>query len=181
MCGFFDSVGSAILGFCLHYFGILSLFCLIPALLLHLAEYMGVSGKKPQNLFSEQIDLKPYSLGMGSIGLPGDFSSASRFVRAAFVKLNSKPEKSESASVSQFYHVLDAVAQPKGCTQVREGEYEFTLYSSCCNTDTGVYYYKTYENSQITGVNMYKADLESNVLISYPLITGQQIRMQNEK
>ena len=147
--------------------------------LLHLADYMGVSGLVPQNRFSEMLPLKPYSLGMGSMGLPGDMSSSSRFVRAAFVKLNSKPEKTESASVSQFYHILDAVAQPKGCTQVRGDEYEFTLYSSCCSTDRGIYYYKTYENSQITGVDMHRENLEGCELVSYPLIVGQQIHMQN--
>ena len=59
------------------------------------------------------------------------------------------------------------------------GAYEFTLYSSCCNTDRGIYYYTTYENRQITGVDLYRTDLEGRSLVSYPLVEGQQIRMQN--
>lgn len=148
--------------------------------LLHLTEYMGVGSQQPQNRFSAALNLQPYSLGMGSIGLPGDMSSASRFVRAAFVKLNSPPMKGDGQKIGQFFHILDAAAQPKGCTQVDSGEYEFTLYSSCCNTASGVYYYKTYDNSQITGVDMQAEDLNGSELISYPLITGQQIRMQNK-
>lgn len=147
--------------------------------LLHLADYMGVTANVPQNRFAEQIVLQPYSLGMGSMGLPGDLSSSSRFVRAAFTKLNSRSGEGESESISQFYHILDSVAQARGCTQVRDHQYEYTLYSSCCNTDTGVYYYKTYENSQITGVDMHKEDLNAMTLVTYPLITGQQILMQN--
>jgi len=147
----------------------------------HLSDYMGVSSMRPENRFCRQIALEPYSLGMGGIGLPGDMSSSSRFVRAAFVKLNSCSEKSESANISQFFHILDAVAQPRGCTQVRDQEYEITLYSSCCNTDTGMYYYKTYENSQITGVSLRHENLDGEWLVSYPLITGQQICIQNEK
>ena len=50
---------------------------------------MGLSNTNPNNTFSNQIDLKPYSKGMGAIGLPGDLSSPSRFVRASFVKMNS--------------------------------------------------------------------------------------------
>lgn len=147
--------------------------------LLHLADYMGVTAKVAQNRFAEQIVLQPYSLGMGSMGLPGDLSSSSRFVRAAFTKLNSRSNEGESESISQFYHILDSVVQARGCTQVHDHQYEYTLYSSCCNTDTGVYYYKTYENSQITGVNMHKEDLDATTLVTYPLITGQQILMQN--
>lgn len=147
--------------------------------MLHLADYMGVTSKVPLNRFSERLSLSPYSLGMGSMGLPGDMSSASRFVRAAFTKLNSKSGKSESESISQFFHILDSVIQPRGCTQVRKEEYEFTFYSSCCNTDKGIYYYRTYENSQITAVHMHHENLNSSRLISYPLVQGQQIFLQN--
>ena len=144
-----------------------------------LNNYMHVTSKPPENQFSETISLDRYSLGMGGIGLPGDLSSNSRFVRAVFTKLNSIAGQSESESVSQFFHILGSVEQQRGCTMVRENEYEFTLYSSCCNTDRGIYYYRTYENSQITAVDMHHEDLEGQDLISYPLITGQQIRMQN--
>lgn len=147
--------------------------------MLHLTDYMSVTSGIAENHFSPKITLKPYSLGMGSIGLPGDMSSASRFVRAAFTKLNSRSGDTESESVSQFYHILGSVVQPRGCTQVHKDQYEYTLYSSCCNTDTGVYYYKTYENSQITGVDMHKVDLDTAELVSYPLVLGQQILMQN--
>ena len=58
-------------------------------------------------------------------------------------------------------------------------EYEITIYTSCCNTDKGIYYYTTYGNHQITAVDMNKEDLNSNALISYPLLTGEQIKMQN--
>ena len=62
-----------------------------------------------------------------------------------------------------------------------EGQYEITIYSSCCNQDKGLYYYTTYENSQITCVDMHKVDLDSQDLVNYPLITGQQINYQNWK
>lgn len=146
--------------------------------LTNLANYMHVSRKDPENLFSDQIQLSPYSRGMGGIGLPGDLSSASRFVKAAFTKLNSLSGDSESESISQFFHILASVAQQKGCCQVAHG-FEYTIYSSCCNTDKGVYYYTTYENSQITGVDMHREDLDGAHLVSYPLVEGQQIHMQN--
>ena len=60
-----------------------------------------------------------------------------------------------------------------------DDKYEITIYSSCCNLDKGIYYYTTYENSQITGIDMHKEDLDSNLLVNYDLIKGQQILMQN--
>lgn len=113
--------------------------------------------------------LKNYSLGMGAIGLPGDFSSASRFVRAAFVKSKSVSGDGENESVNQFFHILSSVAMPKGCVFVRDGEYEYTRYSSCCNTDRGIYYYTTYENPSVTSVDMHASDLESGELFVYEL------------
>ena len=145
----------------------------------HLADFMNITPQIPTNRFASQVDLMPYSLGMGSIGLPGDLSSASRFVKAAFTKLNSISGNSESESISQFFHILGSVSQQRGLTAVEGGEYEFTLYSSCCNTDKGIYYYTTYENSQITAVSMYKENLERQELLFYPLVKGQQIHFQN--
>jgi choloylglycine hydrolase len=116
---------------------------------------------------------------MGALGLPGDLSSASRFVKVAFTKMNSLSGDSESESISQFFHILGSVEQQRGCVHMGEGKYEITLYTSCCNTDKGIYYYTTYENSQITAVDMHREDLEGNVPVSYPLITGQQIKYQN--
>ena len=144
----------------------------------NLANYLNLTSQWPQNRFSDDINLKPYSAGMGAIGLPGDLSSVSRFVRAAFTKLNSVCDEDENSSISQFFHILDTVAQQSGCVQVN-GKLEKTIYSSCCNTDTGVYYYTTYENRQITAVSLYGVDLNCNQLFSYPLRKTQQIKSEN--
>ena len=144
----------------------------------NLKNYLHLTAKEPENRFAPQIELIPYSRGMGAFGLPGDLSSASRFIKAAYTKLNSISDKSESASISQFFHILNSVAQQYGCVQVGD-RYEKTVYSSCCNTDKGIYYYTTYENSQITGIQMHHEDLDSSVPVSYPLIQRQQIKMMN--
>ncbi len=145
----------------------------------NLANYMNVTSAIPENRFSNKVDLSPYSLGMGGIGLPGDLSSASRFVKAAFTKLNSRSGDTESESISQFFHILGSVAQQIGLAAVEGGHYEYTIYSSCCNTDKGIYYYTTYQNSQISAVDMNREYLDGNNTISYPLIADQQIRFQN--
>ena len=145
----------------------------------NLNNYMNLSPKSPKNNFSDKLNLNMYSRGMGAIGLPGDLSSQSRFVRAAFVKTNSLSGETESESVSQFFHILGAVEQQKGCCEVTDGKFEYTIYTSCCNCDKGIYYYTTYENHQINAVDMNKVDLESNKLVRYTPITNQQINFQN--
>lgn len=144
----------------------------------NLCNYMSLSSEAPVNSFSDKVKLETYSRGMGAMGLPGDLSSASRFVKAAFTKLNSLSGDSESASISQFFHILGSVAQQRGCVHMGEGKYEITIYSSCCNTDKGIYYYTTYENSQITAVDMHREDLSGTSLTSYPLKRTQQIRAE---
>lgn len=146
----------------------------------NLSNYINLTSEPPQNRFAKAMELTPYSLGMGAIGLPGDPSSASRFVRAAFTKLNSVSGESEAESIAQFFHILTSAEQVRGVTMVREGEYEYTLYTSCCNTDTGVYYYTTYEDRTVAAVDMHAEDLEGNLPVSYPLISKWNIRYQNK-
>ncbi|RTK78163.1 choloylglycine hydrolase, partial [Enterococcus faecalis] len=98
--------------------------------LFNLNNYRSLSSQTPKNSFSNKINLNVYSRGMGGIGLPGDLSSTSRFVKATFTKLNSKTGNSESESISQFFHILGSVEQQKGLCDVGDGKYEYTIYSS---------------------------------------------------
>ena len=144
-----------------------------------LNNYMHLSSRQPRNHFSEKLDLRSYSRGMGALGLPGDLSSQSRFVRAAFVKMNSVSGKSEAESVSQFFHILGSVDQVRGCCEVEPGKFEITMYTSCCNTDKGIYYYTTYENRQISAVDMHRQPLDEDAIVCYPLNREARVFMQN--
>lgn len=145
----------------------------------NLSNYMGLSPDNPENQFSKKIDLNHYSRGMGALGLPGDLSSQSRFVRAAFTKLNSAVFQSETQNVGQFFHILGTVEQVQGCCHVGEGEFEKTIYTCCINADKGIYYYTTYQNRQISAVNMHRLNLDRDGLVRYPLLKTHQIKMQN--
>ena len=150
-----------------------------PEQMSQLSHYMGLSPKNPANCFSEKLPMQAYSRGMGALGLPGDLSSQSRFAKAAFTRMNARSGASEKESVSQFFHILSSVEQQRGCCEVAEGEYEITLYTSCCNLNQGIYYYNTYENHQITAVYLNREDPDGKELVRYPLVTGEQIREEN--
>ena len=150
-----------------------------PQQLFNLNNYMALSPRQPENRFSGALGLHCYSRGMGALGLPGDLSSSSRFVRVAFTRANAVSGSSETESVSQFFHILGAVEQQRGCCEVEPGAYEYTIYTSCCNATRGIYYYTTYDNHQITAVDLHRAELDGEALSSWPLVTGEQIFHQN--
>ena len=150
-----------------------------PMQMFQLNNYMQLSSRQPENLFSDRLSLETYSRGMGALGLPGDLSSASRFVRVAFTKLHARSGEGEADSVGQFFHILGSVEQTRGCCELENGKYEITIYTSCCNATKGIYYYTTYTNRQITAVDMHREKLDGTELIRYPMLEEEQIRLQN--
>jgi choloylglycine hydrolase len=129
--------------------------------LFYLNNYRNLSNKNPENTFGGDIDLDEYSRGMGGIGLPGDLSSASRFAKVAFTRANSYSGNDEASSVSQFFHILGSVEQQNGCTFIDDPNlYEYTIYTSCYNTNKSILYYRTYSNSQITAIDLNREDLD---------------------
>jgi len=132
----------------------------------NVSHYMGLSIGQAITQFKESIPMKNDSLGFGALGLPGDYSSASRFVRALFVKENSVSEHTEKSNVNQFFHILNSVAMPKGCVQSADG-FEYTRYSSCCNLDRGIYYYTTYDHLEITSIKLRDVDPDQSRLYTY--------------
>ena len=145
-----------------------------------LNNYRNLSNKNPENTFANGIDLDEYSRGMGCIGLPGDLSSSSRFAKVAFTRANSYSGSDEASSVSQFFHILGSVEQQNGCTFIDDPNlFEYTIYTSCYSTEKGILYYRTYNNSQITAVNLNGEDLDSEILINYDLINEEQVNFIN--
>lgn len=152
-----------------------------PHMLTHLAGFRHLSPRETENRLAPQIPLPAYSRGMGAMGLPGDLSSASRFVRAAYTKLNALPGDDEEDSVGQFFHILGTVEMVRGACMLGEnGETpDLTIYTSCCNQERGIYYYTTYENRQITAVDLHRENLDGSTPVAYPLLRSAQIRQQN--
>ena len=117
---------------------------------MNLNRYQGLSPLPAENRFSTDVSLQAFGQGCGAIGLPGDASPTSRYVKAAFHKLNSPEGKTEEERVSQFFHILDSVSMVRGSVITPEGRCDITTYSCCVSAEKGIYYYKTCENSRIS-------------------------------
>ena len=147
-----------------------------PMQMMGLRAYGHLSPKPQKNYLTKTVSLSPYSHGTGAIGLPGDYSSSSRFVRGVFVKEHTAWREDPQQRVGQFFHLLSAVAQPLGCVTVAEGGEEYTLYSSCCDLRRGIYYYTTYENQTITAITPKNWEGETAKVKQIPLVQTPCIR-----
>ncbi len=145
----------------------------------NLQQYRHLSPKNQETAFTPLRSMESYAVGMGAVGLPGDASSISRFVRAAFNLANSDCDDTEAACVGQIFHVLDSVSMVKGATITDSGKPDITVYSCCMELEKRRYYYKTYDNSQITVLHMDHADLDGEHLTVYALNKTQCFREDN--
>ena len=151
-----------------------------PFQMTNLAGYQNLTSQPVENRLIPGLPLEVYGQGMGAMGLPGDVSPMSRFVRAAVWKHPALWGEEELENVTQFFHILDGVSMVKGSVITPEGEPDLTLYACCCSARTQSYYYKTYTNNQICAVCMASCHLDGSELSIYPLQTTQQILWQTE-
>lgn len=151
-----------------------------PAQLFQLNNYMTISPKDPKNSFAPKLNLSYYGRGIGTRNLPGGLDSQSRFVRACFHKSHAQSADDEQSSISQYFHILHSCDQSRGSNEVKSDSYEITVYSSGYNLDKGICYYTTYDNHQISAVEMHKTKIDSKKLISYPMIETEQINYQTK-
>lgn len=160
-------------------FGVLTNNPPFPYHVMNMNNFLNLTPDITDNRFSDKVNLSPYGLGMGAIGLPGDNSPSSRFVRATFNLLNSVSNDDEESSISQFFHILDTVFVVRGTTMTKDKRWNITTYSCCCNTTKGIYYYKTYYNNQITAVKLTDENMSKDQLSVYELQGNQQIKYLN--
>ncbi len=112
-------------------------------------------------------DVTPISLGLGASGLHGDYSSPSRFVKAAYLCRVCKLPKNadEQARVTHLFRLLYAVAPPYGAVLTADGRPHYSLYSCCMNAQSTTYYVCNYNSMSISAKTMSVLDMNSSVLI----------------
>ena len=103
--------------------------------------------------------------------MPGDFSSASRFVRATFLRSHTLGEE----SIGRFFHIMESLSVPLGSVITDEGKAVFTVYTSCIDTAERVYYFTTYENRRIRGVRLTEELASLDKLTVYPMTSREDI------
>ncbi len=147
--------------------------------LFHLNNYQNLTPEDPENRFSAELDLRNYSRGMGAIGLPGDLSSMSRFVKAAFTRLNASKAEDESSTLSQYFHIIASVEQQKGLCRLGHGKEEYTIYTSCYHLGKKILFYRTYDSMKTHALRMPEDCLEEDAMQVYPMLVDREIVFDN--
>lgn len=89
--------------------------------------------------------VKPFG-GDGAMGLPGDYTSPSRFIRALFNLQNSKEEQTANETIIRAMHILGTVNIPKGIIETTTKAIDYTQYSTYMVTNNLTYVYRLYSD-----------------------------------
>ncbi len=143
----------------------------------NLSKYMRCTSAPPENSICPGVTLPIYSRGLGGVGLPGDFSSESRFVRAVFAKNHTVCRK--LSEISSFFHIMENVSVPRGCILTEGNMPVSTVYTSCADLFCGEYFFTTYNNRRIRALSFKRENLDSPSLITYPIESGEDIEYLN--
>lgn len=140
--------------------------------------YLYLSNNDNHGSFNNKLNLKYYSNGQGGQGLPGDYSSSSRFIKALFILNHLQINDNEKNNVMEFFNCLESVKMIQGSVVVNN-KFEYTRYSSCINTKEGILYYKTYESPLINKVELHNEKLNTKNLIIYDLNNNFEFNKSN--
>lgn len=135
---------------------------------MNLNNYRHLSPRTPENTFAPGLDLTVYGQGLGALGLPGDASPMSRFVKAAFLRQHAAFPEERAGQVVQFFHLLDAVSMVRGSVVTPEGRCDETTYACCCDAKESVYYYHTYDSGCLHAVRMTEDAMTGDTLRVFP-------------
>ena len=137
--------------------------------LAHLENFRGLSNYSKGGKMKERFKLSESSFGGGAIGLPGDASSLSRFVRAAYLSAYSEFDENEEENLAGLFHIFEGVSIVKGCVKNARGKAHYTHYISVMDTAEGIYHYKRYGDASLCSVPFTKFYLDGDALIECPL------------
>lgn len=125
------------------------------------------------------VPLSAFGQGSGSMGLPGDFTPPSRFVRAAYGKQNIQGIDNEEEGISAIFHILSNCEVPKGGVITEEGTLDNTIYTSAMCMESGTYYYHTYDCRQIIAIHLFHENLDTDEIKTYPFQRKHKILYEN--
>ncbi len=126
----------------------------------NLRNYLSANNDYPKPVRWRSAELSAWGSGSGMRGIPGDYYSPSRFVRAAYLNANYPAQDSEAENVLRLFHTLGGVSMIEGAALMETGFFEKTIYTGGYSAKTRSYYFNTYDDPAIKYVSL--ADLDAN-------------------
>lgn len=134
---------------------------------------------------TRSLTLEPTGQGSGMLGLPGDFTPPSRFVRAVAFSQSVFPSKTGYDAVIEAFHILNQFDIPKG--SARDGtkdangnvQADYTLWTAASDPKARRYYFRTYDNSQIRVIDLMSMDLDAKDAVTIPIDGDEVVKSVN--
>ena len=130
----------------------------------NLRNYMNSADAMPDSVKWDQAEMRPFGSGSMMRGIPGDYYSTSRFVRAAYLNTHYPIKNTEEENVSRLFHTLNGVAMIEGAARMEDGAFEKTVYTGGFSSATATYYYSTYEDPSIKSYSLRDHDLDDDTI-----------------
>lgn len=125
-----------------------------------------------------KLELQAFGMGNGMMGLPGDFSPPSRFVRAALFSANAIPSDNASQGIEQIFHLLNNFDLPKGIARTNSDgtvSADYTQMTTAKDPQSLRYYYKGYDDQTIRMVDLKSLDLNAKEVKTFATASSQPI------
>lgn len=135
----------------------------------NLRNHVNLSAVAMPALKLENIDFHPLGAGSGMIGLPGDYTPPSRFVRAVAWTQTARPTENSGETIYEVFRILDSFNLPLGSAEgsgqakkLLEGMRSSTIWTSAWDLNEGILYYHTQHNRRVRQLRMTKLDFSKN-------------------
>lgn len=133
----------------------------------NLSNYVNLSAVAVPELQLSGINVFPFGQGSGMLGLPGDFTPPSRFVRAVAFSQTSLPAKNGDDARDKAFHILNQFDIPQGVARtVEHGKttFDYTQWTTACDLHNKKYYFHTFDNRQIRVVDLMKTAINASTI-----------------
>jgi choloylglycine hydrolase len=144
--------------------------------LTNLKNYVKISPVNVPPIVVDGVTISSFGQGSGLVGIPGDPTPPSRFIRVLGYVISAKKVPSGDASVRLAEHILNDFDIPLGFVRPDEGTkapLEFTQWSTIAELTTKHYYVKTYEDQVLRGIDLMSFDLDAKTIVSAHLKPNQ--------
>ncbi len=142
----------------------------------NLHNYVNLRAMNSAPVKIDGVSLQPFGQGSGLFGLPGDFTSPSRFVRAALFGAVALEGRDGPEAIGQLFHLLDNFDIPLGSVEQGEGDakvLESTEWTTASDLKNSVFYFHTFENRRVQRIDLKAADLDSDRIVKFPMRSSQ--------
>ena len=131
----------------------------------NLRNYINLSAVALPTIKIENLDFSPLGGGSGMIGLPGDFTPPSRFVRAVAWSQTARPLEDSDEAIYELFRILDNFNIPLGAAEGSDSEKtklkgmrSSTIWTTGWDLTQKLLYFHTQHNRRVRQVTLNKID-----------------------